>query len=215
MLGSGTVNYSDLMKRVEQVVAAIDHAEDIGATIQAVANGVVIKFSEQLGIFGGRIYQRKAGFYELTSTFGDAKRLPSGMRIPIEYPPIQAVLGEGAVLMAGDDHRVDPGIESRLGVDEFAAVEVGDHDKYFVLAFDVAPGQDQTEILFSLSILRHSINHKIRQGRLNVALREARLIQASILPRQLPSFENFDIFGRTESMEFVGGDFYDFIPLTA
>ncbi len=43
---------------------------------------------------------------------------------------------------------------------------------------------------------------------------EARKIQASILPRRAPAYGEFDIAGRSEPMEEVGGDFFDYIPLT-
>ena len=43
---------------------------------------------------------------------------------------------------------------------------------------------------------------------------EARKIQASILPRRVPDYGSFDIAGRSEPMEEVGGDFFDYIPVT-
>ena len=43
---------------------------------------------------------------------------------------------------------------------------------------------------------------------------EARKIQASILPRRVPEYGDFDLSGRSEPMEEVGGDFYDYIPVT-
>ena len=43
---------------------------------------------------------------------------------------------------------------------------------------------------------------------------EARKIQASILPRSDPEHEGFEIHGRTVPMESVGGDFYDYIPIS-
>jgi sigma-B regulation protein RsbU (phosphoserine phosphatase) len=45
-------------------------------------------------------------------------------------------------------------------------------------------------------------------------LNEARQIQMSILPRRAPRRGEFDIAGYTVPAEIVGGDFFDFIPVT-
>jgi len=54
----------------------------------------------------------------------------------------------------------------------------------------------------------------IEQERLKRELELARQIQESILPRTLPSIPSFDFGARIVPMAQVGGDFYDFIPLT-
>ena len=101
---------------------------------------------------------------------------------------------------------------SSWGCSEFAAIEVGDEE--YILAFDVAPGHHRDDVLFSLGILRHSINQKIRRERMEGIFEEARKIQASILPRRVPTYGDFDLAGRSEPMEAVGGDYFDFIPVT-
>ncbi len=122
------------------------------------------------------------------------------------------MLEEGTVYMGADDPRMDPSFESLIGVRHFAAIEVGEEE--YILAFDVAWEDRGDDILFSLGILRHSINQKIRRDRMEGIFAEARKIQASILPRRAPAYGGFDLAGRSEPMEGVGGDFYDYIPVT-
>ncbi|HEY9420702.1 MAG TPA: PP2C family protein-serine/threonine phosphatase, partial [Thermoanaerobaculia bacterium] len=55
---------------------------------------------------------------------------------------------------------------------------------------------------------------KIRRDRMEGIFVEARKIQASILPKRKPEYGEFDIYGHSEPMEEVGGDFYDYIPVT-
>src|SRR5262249_47016321 len=109
-----------------------------------------------------------------------------------------------------------PGIDQRfertLGVQRFAAIEVGNEE--YVLAFDVAPAAHRDDILFSLGILRHAINQKIRRDRLESIFEQARKIQASILPKRVPEYGAFDLWGRSEPIDAVGGDYYDYIPVT-
>jgi sigma-B regulation protein RsbU (phosphoserine phosphatase) len=206
------VNYRGLMKKVEQVVAAMDRDEDVGTTIHSLLEIIIEKFQDELGIYGGRLYQRRGGYYVLQATFGDAKEVPQGLKVPISYPPIQLLLENGTVYMDAEDPNIDRNLENLLGVQRFAAIEVGSED--YVLAFNVAPGHDRDDILFSLGILRHSVNQKIRRDRMEGIFEEARKIQASILPRREPAYGDFDIFGRSEPMDAVGGDFFDYIPVT-
>lgn len=206
------VNYRGLMKKVEQVVAAMDRDEDAGATIPSLLESIIEKFRDELGIYGGRLYQRRGHSYVLQATFGEAKEVPQGLKVPISYRPIQLLLEDGAVYMDADDPDIDRSLESLLGVQQFAAIEVGSEE--YILAFDVAPGHHREDVLFSLGILRHSVNQKLRRDRMEGIFEEARKIQASILPRRSPVYGDFDIYGRSEPMEGVGGDFYDFIPVT-
>jgi hypothetical protein len=205
-------NYRGLMKKVEQVVAAMDRDEDMGSGIHSLLETIIDKFQAELGIYGGRLYQRRGGYYVLQDTFGDAKEVPQGLKIPLSYPPIQLLLEQGSVYMDAEDPNVDRNLENLLGVQRFAAIEVGSEE--YILAFNVAPGHDRDDILFSLGILRHSVNQKIRRDRMEGIFEEARKIQASILPRRVPQYGDFDIYGRSAPMESVGGDFFDYIPVT-
>ena len=206
------VNYRGLMKKVEQVVAAMERAEDVGSTIHHLLEIIIDKFQDELGIYGGRLYQRRGAYYVLQATFGDAKEVPQGLKVPISYRPIELLLEDGTVYMDAEDPNIDRNLENLLGVQQFAAIEVGNEE--YILAFNVAPGHDRDDILFSLGILRHSVNQKIRRDRMEGIFEEARKIQASILPKRKPEYGEFDIYGRSEPMEEVGGDFYDYIPLT-
>ncbi len=50
-------------------------------------------------------------------------------------------------------------------------------------------------------------------GRINEEMEIARNVQQGIMPRRLPQLPEFDIAAYCHSMEAVGGDFYDFIPI--
>jgi phosphoserine phosphatase RsbU/P len=206
------VNYRALMKKVEQLVAVIERAADEGTTIRSLVESIVAKFRDELGIYGGRIYRRRGAFYVLQDTFGDAKEVPQGLKVPASYAPIELVLEDGTLFMDSDDPRLDKSFEDLLGVQQFAALEVGDGD--YILAFNVAPGHHREDILFSLGIVRHSVNQQLRRERMQGIFEEARKIQSSILPRRAPAYGDFDLAGRSEPMETVGGDFFDYIPVT-
>jgi len=204
--------YKKLMKRVERVVESIDRSPDNEATVCAVANTIIRQFRDQLGIYGGRLYLREGQSFVLQTSLGDAKPVGGEVEVPVSYPPVQLVLAERMLYMDAADPRSDPLLEEALGAGQFAAIEVDNGHQ--ILAFDIAPGHDRDDILVALGILRFSINQKLRQKRLEEVFSEARRIQTSILPRRMPRLGDFDIHGRSDSLEEVGGDFYDFIPVS-
>jgi sigma-B regulation protein RsbU (phosphoserine phosphatase) len=206
------VNYRALMKQVEQLVATLSRSEDEGSSVQSMVETIVVNFRDELGIYGGRLYRRRGQFYVLQGIFGDAKEVPQGLKVPLTYPPIELLIEDGTVYMDAEDPRIDKSLEDLLGVQRFAAIEVGDAE--YILAFNVAPGHNREDILFSLGIVRHGLNQKLRRERMEGIFEEARKIQASILPRRAPVYGDFDLHGRSEPMESVGGDFFDYIPVT-
>jgi len=54
----------------------------------------------------------------------------------------------------------------------------------------------------------------VQKQRLDEQLALARRMQRDLLPRKAPVFEHFDIAGMNVPSEAVGGDYFDFIPLT-
>src|SRR5215470_16730335 len=206
------LNYRALMKKVEHLVATLDRAEDEGSTIQRLIESIIVNFRDELGIYGGRLYRRRGASYVVQGIFGDAKDVPRGLKVPVTYPPIELLIEDGAVYMDTDDPRIDKSLEDLLGVQQFAAIEVGDEE--YILAFNVAPGYNRDDLLLSLGILRHSINQRIQRDRIQGIFEEARKIQSSILPRRVPAYGDFEFAGRSVPVESVGGDFFDYIPLT-
>lgn len=206
------VDYRQLMKKVEQVVDVIEQGDEEVATIHLMADEIIRSLRGDLGIFGGRLYQRDGDNYRLRATFPDAKSVHEEFRVPRGYQPVEICLLMGVVYMTADDPRIDPELESTLGVKGFAAIELANGD--YLLGFNVAPGHNHDDILSSLAVVRRAINDKIRRGRVEDIFHQAQQIQTSILPKQSPELPGFDIAGRNCSMERMGGDLYDFIPLS-
>jgi sigma-B regulation protein RsbU (phosphoserine phosphatase) len=203
-----------LFRRVERTLDAIEHAGDILGTIRNVTSYMTVNFRDDLGILGGRIYRLDGNEYELVQVFGTADPGALATRVPREYAAIEAVLDSGLVVMARNAPELDPSLEAHLGTRErFAAIAVADGD--YLISFDVDPGRGSTEDLqSSLNIVRLAVNQKLRQERFESILQDARLIQGSILPKRTPRYGDFDIAGDSRPAEVVGGDFFDYIPIT-
>ena len=173
---------------------------------------VISKLQEDLGIFGARLYELEGDSYRLLATFPEDRVGDDVIRVPRSYYPIELCLMAWRGLHGGQDPRLDIELEISLGVKEFAAIEVG--NEQYIIGFSVTPGQRQEEVLFSLGTVRHSINRRLRQDRIEAVIRQARQIQSSIMPKQSPKFGDFDIAGCSASLGTVGGDLFDYIPIT-
>jgi sigma-B regulation protein RsbU (phosphoserine phosphatase) len=203
-----------LFRRVERTLGLIQQAEDLLGTIRNVAQYMVSNFRDELGISGGRIYRLDEDDYELVQVFGGASDQPLGTHVSRDYVGIQDTIDSGLVVMDRRAPVLDAELENRLGTGErFAAIAVAEGD--YIISFDVTPGRGTVEDLqASLNIVRLAINQKLQQEKFAGTLEDARRIQASILPKRSPRYADFEIAGESRAAETVGGDFYDYIPIT-
>jgi sigma-B regulation protein RsbU (phosphoserine phosphatase) len=201
-----------LFRKVERAIETIEKSSDVASTVVAAAGAIIENFQDDLGVRGGRLYERRDDHYEITRTFGAVKPVEPGLSVPVDYPPIASVLDQGVVVLDLSAPGVDREFEERIGADRFAAIAVG--SEQFILSFSVDQGSPDEDLLVSLGIVRHAVDQRIRQERFEGIMEEARQIQASLLPRRMPRFGDFEIAGRSNPSEIVGGDFYDVIPVS-
>ena len=206
------MDYKRLLTQVERTLEQIDMSESTSTTVAQIAETIATNFRDELGITGGRVYQRRDDSYELVGRFGAEHEGVLGIDVPLDYKPVELVLENGIVVMDPTDPGVDVELEQRLGARRFCAVAVGDED--YILAFNVSPELSREDILFSLNLIRYAINQQIRTKHYESLIGEAQRIQHSILPQRVPQYAGYDIWGRTVPAEIVSGDFYDFIPIS-
>ena len=200
-----------LLRKVEELVQQIERSSEEEVPIHAMVEAIVKELRDELGIYGARLYERFGEDYVLRVTFPGGNTVDEVFRVPRSYPPVEQCLMLGIVYMETDDPRLDPELEAALGVKEFAAVEVA--AERYMIGFNVAPGHDHDDIVYSLGVVRHAINQKIREQEMEAIFRQARQIQTSILPKSAPKHGPFDIAGLSDSLDSVGGDLFDYIPI--
>lgn len=207
------MNQYRLLDRVKATLTELDPADPTQrASVEALAHAVIRNLGDDLGVTGGRLYERDGLVWELVSRFGEGSAAQLGLSIAADYGPFLRLLEQGVIVMDTDDPMANRDLEERIGAERFAAIVVA--DERFVISFDVSPRAPRDEILQALSIIRYGLNQKVRADRYLSIIQQSRSIQQSILPREAPHFEGFDIWGRTQAAEYVSGDYYDFLPLS-
>jgi phosphoserine phosphatase RsbU/P len=206
------MDYKSLLNQVQKTVAAIDTAGETRDAISRIGEAIARNFRNELGITGGRVYECHDEMYELMDRFGDSGEGELGILVPPDYRPMELAVEGGVVVMEPTDPGIDPILEQKLGARRFAAIAVGDED--YIISFDVSQESSTEDILFSLNIVRYSINQALRAQTYESILKEAQRIQQSILPQRMPQFKGYEIYGKTVAAEIISGDFYDFIPVS-
>jgi len=199
-------------RKLERTLGAIERSQDVSRMLSEALVSLVRDFHEELGMVGGRLYERKGSRYILTYQTGKS-RAPIGYRIPIHYAPIKTLIRSGYLLMSERDPGFDPRIEEVVGVKVFAAILVGEKDEY-AMSFTLRGRVNEGRTSYALNTIRHVINLKLREQALFDLILEAREIQVSLLPKIHPKTKEFDIHARSVPAEVVGGDLYDYIPIS-
>ena len=210
------MNYRQLFRKVESHLNDIENQPSLKQTLGLIIESILSDFAEDFGFTGARLYvlDQDESVYRLEAKFGEGTQAPLGFSIPRGYPPIVAVNRQGIVFMDLESKGVDLAIEVQLGVEAFAAISVGAESGY-VIAFSIAQDRrdNADDVLFALSSIRHSINLKLAKEKLESIILQSQEIQMSLLPEGDVAFPGYDIAGRSQPAEIVGGDVYDFLPV--
>ena len=203
----------NLFRKIERNLRTIERSSEIVTTLHEILRRLVDDFQDDLGLLGGRIYERKGASYALQRAYPE-RGAPRDVRIPATYPPVRELADKGYVFARRGDPGVDADIEDRLGVERFAAIAVGDRARQIV-AFTLRDDADLEQVGHTLNTIRHAINLKLQSERFADRFAEARAIQLSLLPRVAPTFGDYDVHGASLPAEDVGGDLYDFVRVSA
>lgn len=209
-------DYKSVFRRLEATLRDIAEGRDLPETLERLLAAITAGFGGELGVRTARIYRLdddETG-YELVRQVGPVSAPALGYHIPLAYAPVQVLREEGFVYMEEGDPGLDPAIEATLEAGRFAAITVGEGSPYLV-AFTLDESFDPERLIYSLNTIRHVLRLKLRHAALSEAVRESRRIQLSLLPRQDPDFEPFEIHGRSLPAEEVGGDLFDFLPISS
>jgi|GEM_PF-98857 len=199
-------------RKLERTLHAIEDSDDVAGMLSVALASIVRDFHEELGVIGGRLYRKERGKYVLTHQTGKS-RAPIGYKIPLHYHPIKVLRKSGYLLMRESDPGFDRRIEEVVGVRVFAAILIGEHDEYCI-SFSLKGKIDETRTSYALNTIRHVLNLRLREQALFDILLEAKEIQVSLLPKEAPKIKEYDIHARSIPAEVVGGDLFDYIPIS-
>ncbi len=206
------MKYKELYKKIEETVALVAFSKNERELIRHILDAVMSNHGTDLGILSGRLYVLEGNLYRLTEQIGIHNPDSIGVELPIGYLPIRRLRESKYIVMRRHEQGLDRKLEDYLVVDTFAAIALGENDKYLV-SFSVTEPVDEDQLHYSLNTIRFVTNFKLRELVLQNEIMKASEVQVSLLPSSAPELPGYDIFGESRAAAQVGGDGFDYINI--
>ena len=171
-------------------------------------------------------------FIELERTFGEALRIGNSniyelrgdafisvdsstdthwaKKVNLNTPAIKLVFEHGSFIY--DDTRLSSafvmGNETEYIIP--AAIFIHSPEKQWLLVFGLKSGWVREEITLFLNAVQTALNYRMFSDIIGGELQQAVQIQKSLLPRETPDLEGYQIYGQSNPAELVGGDFFEY-----
>jgi len=210
---SARSGYRSFWRKLEATLGAFRAKADVAATLDQIILICCATTARTCHLVAGRLYEKvDADRYVLRRWHGDNTPAKIGYTVPITYPAVQILLDRGLLIMKETDPEFDPQIEDPLGVSAFAAMTLGDDNKW-LLSFSIEGEYDRERMLYLLSAVQHVVTQKIQQARYYDALEEAAHPDVAVAERGRRR-STATSCGTIVQAETVGGDLFDFLPLS-
>lgn len=200
-------HHKDLYRRLEGLLAMAEARSEDASDLDAIVGSFIAAFVEdlgtELGFTSALIARERRGRFVF----------PPGATEDLDLAPVVTALGREPTGVF-----IDPRTVGTFGAQQpCAVILVGEEPERLLFVFgirgDEAAGVDSDSLLLTLSILRSVLAARLLAARFDDTLRQATLIQQSLLPSRAPRFPGFDLAARSIAAHDVGGDLFDFLPL--
>jgi len=167
------------------------------------------KFGESLNIINSHIYEKRGDYYVLVDSINKES---TGIknRIPVNSETIKQISKDGFMIYDKLFYIKD----FDFGVDYEkitpAAIHVHTPVKRWIFLFELSMGWSYEETTLFLNALRTALNYRLFSHMMNTDIKRAEQIQKSLLPKEIPNFKGFDVYGLSQPAEYVGGDFFEY-----
>ena len=202
-----------LFRNVEMLLAQITAAEGSEKMLEGIAH-LLVESDDMaaLGIVSGRVYRERADDYELIISVSGHGPGILGKTVSKSYEVVREIEKHRLYVISPDTPGFDPELEAQFSDMDSAAILVGREPAY-IISLGIRHHGSEDDLLVLLEILRAAIGMKLRQQSIDTQMRQAREIQASLLPSHIPELKGFEIAAITTAAEEVGGDIYNIQPV--
>ncbi len=195
-------------REMDALLATIRIEPTEGDLIAHVVEILETTFAGTLNIQHGRIYERRGPSFVLVYPAEGTKDWTQSFSVNSE------------TIRLAQQHRSYIYDQSELNQSffqtppEFAphqtAILVHNQDEQWILVFQLEAGWVREEVSLFLNAVRTSLNYRLFTDTIGGRLEQAVQIQKSLLPKNAPKVDGYDIYGHSQPAELVGGDFYDY-----
>lgn len=167
-------------------------------------------FGNDLHIGRGRIYEKNGDEYLLVSPLSNLEDADIETSLSINSNTVQSVLNSKTYIfdnpVFGTGIKDNPSKEYSIP----AAIIVHNQEQDWILLFELKSGWVREEIEFCLNAVRAVLNYRLLSESIKSEYEQAFLIQKSLLPTSSPKIPGYQIVGKSQQAELVGGDIFDY-----
>ncbi len=201
--------HKHLYRTVESLLERIDHsAGDEKMLLEILHLLVESPEASSFGIDSGRLYREEKKLYRLIESIGELGPAIAGKTVSKSYQVVKDIERRRLWVVSPETPGWDPEVEAQFSTLDSAAILIG-RDPSYILSLGIKHHGSEEDLRVLLETIRAAVGMKLREQILASQMRQARVIQQSLLPSPLPALEGFDIAAVSHPAEEVGGDVYD------
>jgi len=193
-------------RRLEQVFAGAGRVRDPGRFAVRISAPLLEVLGKPLGIVAVHVYERRKDGFAPPRRVGESR----------------ADIAEDLTrrfASTGDDGIKELPWVGDLAVGRVSLVAVGGHDGPLLVLFGPSRGAldrgpSKAELLSATNSLLYAMRQHLQRSELEDLFEQARAIQMSLLPPGAHAFEGYDLFAQSAPAQSVGGDLYDYLPVS-
>ena len=197
-------------RKLDTFLSEIYHIGE-GNVLSTVLKELVNDLGKELLIQNGRLYELQDEKYVLIGKVNIDSTKEEENELPLLDPAVSLLLSHGCYIFNNPDEQLKLQKEDSGTLVGFS---VQREEEIWLLIFEVQQGWDREEIEFSFNTIKKVLHARISSEYFTSSLNQARLIQRSLLPKNSPKIDGFDIFGKSISTDIVGGDMYDYMDFS-
>ncbi len=161
-----------------------------------------------LGVVSGRLYKEREKDFKLIKSISGLGPEITGKTVSKDYQVVKDIQRHRLWLISPESPGFDREFEAQFSEMDAAAILIG-RDPAYIMSLGIQHHGSEDDLRVLLETLRASLGIKLREQALADQMKQAQVIQHSLLPARMPEFEGFDIAALSVPAEEVGGDVYD------
>ncbi|MFQ5627708.1 MAG: PP2C family protein-serine/threonine phosphatase [bacterium] len=198
-------------RKLDHVLTRITKDKADGHFLYSIVTELEKIFGDELHITNGRIYEQEEGQYILVDPPVNSNGSNPAKNLIIDSEAVKYVLNHGAYIYDDPHISIDKGISKQNEYTIPAAIAVKSFEQRWIFVFELKSGWAREEVEFTLNAVRTMLEYRLMSEAVQSELFRAAQIQQSLLPASAPEMKGYDIYGRSQPAELVGGDFFDYL----
>jgi len=201
--------HKHLYRTVENLLDRIDHSTGDEQMLLDILH-LLVESDDTVafGVVSGRLYMERDLDYILIKSISGHGPQIAGKTVSKDYQVVKDILQHRLWVISPESPGWDPDLEAQFSDMDSAAILVG-RDPSYILSLGIRHHGSEEDLLVLLESIRAAIGLKLREQAYVNKMKQAQAIQHSLLPRELPTLEGFEIAAVSHPAEEVGGDVYD------